>query len=458
MKKLRWGVIGAGGIADRRTIPGMMLANNAELIAVMEINMELAEKSRAKWGCKRAYDSEAALLADPEIDAVYIASPVVLHAKQAMMAADAGKHILIEKPLAMTSEEGQKVVDYCESKGVKIAAGLMMRFGAYVMAMKQAIADGKAQIMYNTKVTELLVEGDKCVGVKAGDLEFRAPSVVLATGGYSYNEDLLKMAGFENVISCAPSTSNGSGFLLAQAVGGVFDNMDEIVNYYGGGIPTNGFDMYYQVNNSYPGMIYVNAQGDRVGAEESATSAMWYGQEESKLYAVISGNMIDEEQSFIKHPMMNSAVLENNGWDKLEELAAEGNCVYKADTLEELAEMIGAENLTATVEAYNKDVAAGEDTAFGRSAESMVAFEEGPYYAVVTVPYVWSGTSGGVRANEDGYLQREDGTVITGLSLAGEILGPSNILGKINFGGINHSMCATWGIIAAENAAALAGK
>ena len=288
--------------------------------------------------------------------------------------------------------------------------------------LEQAIADGKAQIMYNTKVTELLVEGDKCVGVKAGDLEFRAPSVVLATGGYSYNEDLLKMAGFENVISCAPSTSDGSGFLLAQAVGGVFDNMDEIVNYYGGGIPTNGFDMYYQVNNSYPGMIYVNAQGDRVGAEESATSAMWYGQEESKLYAVISSNMIDKEQAFIKHPMMNSAVLENNGWDKLEELAAEGNCVYKADTLEELAEMIGAENLTATVEAYNKDVAAGEDTAFGRSPESMVAFEEGPYYAVVTVPYVWSGTSGGVRANEDGYLQREDGSVITGLSLAGEIL------------------------------------
>ena len=324
--------------------------------------------------------------------------------------------------------------------------------------LEQAIADGKAQIMYNTKVTELRVEGDKCVGVKAGDLEFRAPSVVLATGGYSYNEDLLKMAGFENVISCAPSTSDGSGFLLAQAVGGVFDNMDEIVNYYGGGIPTNGFDMYYQVNNSYPGMIYVNAQGDRVGAEESATSAMWYGQEESKLYAVISSNMIDKEQAFIKHPMMNSAVLENNGWDKLEELAAEGNCVYKADTLEELAEMIGAENLTATVEAYNKDVAAGEDTAFGRSPESMVAFEEGPYYAVVTVPYVWSGTSGGVRANEDGYLQREDGSVITGLSLAGEILGPSNILGKINFGGINHSMCATWGIIAAENAAELAGK
>ena len=143
MSKIRWGVIGACGIADRRTIPGMMLCDNAELVAVMDINMELAEKCRTKWNCKRAYDNEADLLADPEIDAVYIASPVVMHAKQAMAAADAGKHILIEKPLAMTAEEGALVVAHCEKKGVKIAAGLMMRFGAYVQAMKKAIAAGK---------------------------------------------------------------------------------------------------------------------------------------------------------------------------------------------------------------------------------------------------------------------------------------------------------------------------
>ncbi len=142
-KKIRWGVIGAGGIADRRTIPGMMLCDNAELVAVMEINAELAEQCRAKWNCAKAYTNEADLLADPDIDAVYIASPVVHHARQAMAAADAGKHILIEKPLAITAEEGQKVVDYCEAKGVKIAAGLMMRFGAYVQAMKQSIAEGK---------------------------------------------------------------------------------------------------------------------------------------------------------------------------------------------------------------------------------------------------------------------------------------------------------------------------
>ena len=143
MNKIRWGVIGAGGIAERRTIPGMMKCENAELVAVMEIDPERAEACRAKWGCKKAYTSEAELLADPEIDAVYIASPVAFHAKQAMAAADAGKHILMEKPIAMSSEEGQQVVDYCEKKGVKIAAGLMMRFGAYVQAMKQAVAEGK---------------------------------------------------------------------------------------------------------------------------------------------------------------------------------------------------------------------------------------------------------------------------------------------------------------------------
>lgn len=143
MKKIRWGILGAGGIADRRTMPGMQLAEHAEIVAVMEIDAAVAERLRAKYDAKRAYTDEAELLRDPEIDAVYIASPIACHARQARMAADNGKHILIEKPLAMTSKEGEEIVEYCKSKGVKIAAGLMMRFGAYVQAMKKAIADGK---------------------------------------------------------------------------------------------------------------------------------------------------------------------------------------------------------------------------------------------------------------------------------------------------------------------------
>ena len=143
MDKLRWGVIAAGGIADRRTIPGMLLAENAGLVAVMEIEKQMAERIREKYNAKRAYISVEELLADPEVDAVYIASPVWAHAAQARLAADAGKHILIEKPLAMTAEEAEAVVSYCKGKNVQIAVGFAMRFGSGVQAMKRAVSRGK---------------------------------------------------------------------------------------------------------------------------------------------------------------------------------------------------------------------------------------------------------------------------------------------------------------------------
>lgn len=143
MKKLRFGIIGAGGIADRRTIPGMMLASNVEVTAVMEIDPTHAEVLRKKYDAKYAYTDAAKLLANPEIDAVYIASPVVCHAPQAMMAASYGKHILLEKPVAMNIAEGEKLLEYCEKQGVKIAAGFMMRFGSHIMNMRRSVREGK---------------------------------------------------------------------------------------------------------------------------------------------------------------------------------------------------------------------------------------------------------------------------------------------------------------------------
>lgn len=143
MKKVKWGVIGAGGIADRRTLPGMMLANNAELVAVMEVNMELSEKLRAKYNAKRAYDNAEALLADPEVEAVYIASPVGCHLEQIIAAAKAKKHVLSEKPIAMTVAEAEQAKAACDENGVLSASGFMMRYHAYHQAMKKLIADGE---------------------------------------------------------------------------------------------------------------------------------------------------------------------------------------------------------------------------------------------------------------------------------------------------------------------------
>ena len=85
MKKVKFGVLGAGGIARRRTIPGMLLADNIELAAVMDV-VNIKEIA-AEFKVPKAYDKAEDLLADPDIQAVYIASPVSLHSEQILAAA-----------------------------------------------------------------------------------------------------------------------------------------------------------------------------------------------------------------------------------------------------------------------------------------------------------------------------------------------------------------------------------
>ena len=141
--KIKWGVIGCGGIADRRTIPGMMLANNAELVAVMDANPDAANRVKEKYGAEYAYTTVEEVLAHDEIQAVYIASPVFCHKEQAIAAAKAKKHILLEKPMALTLEDSIEIAEVCKKEGVLLGVGLMMRFHAYHQKMKEIIAEGK---------------------------------------------------------------------------------------------------------------------------------------------------------------------------------------------------------------------------------------------------------------------------------------------------------------------------
>ena len=137
--KLRWGVIGAGGIADRRTLPGMMDAKNAQLVAVMEVNQQLADSLKEKYHAQAAYDNIDGLLARDDIDAVYIASPVLYHEEAAYAAAKAKKHILIEKPVAISAKKTQEIIDFCSDAGVQVGVGFMMRFAAYHQALRAEI-------------------------------------------------------------------------------------------------------------------------------------------------------------------------------------------------------------------------------------------------------------------------------------------------------------------------------
>ena len=120
MKKLRWGLIGCGDIARKRVAPALNDLPTCELVAVSRANFDKAESFAREFGAKRWYRDWQELVADEEIDAVYIATPVNLHAAQTIAASEAGKHVLCEKPMAMSTLECDPMIAACEANHVKL--------------------------------------------------------------------------------------------------------------------------------------------------------------------------------------------------------------------------------------------------------------------------------------------------------------------------------------------------
>jgi len=142
MIRIGWGVIGACGIALRRMIPeGIIPARQAVLRAVMDIDEERVRQVGERFAVRRFTEVEP-LLAYPEVQAVYIATPTIHHAPQALAAIEAGKHVLIEKPLAMTADEGAAIAEAARSKGVVAGVGFMMRHHGAHRRIKELIDDG----------------------------------------------------------------------------------------------------------------------------------------------------------------------------------------------------------------------------------------------------------------------------------------------------------------------------
>jgi predicted dehydrogenase len=120
MNTLRWGLIGCGDIARKRVAPALRDGAACELVAVNRARADLAEAFAGEFGARRWHADWRELVADREVDAVYIATPVHLHAEQTIAAAEAGKHVLCEKPMAMDADECERMIAACEGSGVKL--------------------------------------------------------------------------------------------------------------------------------------------------------------------------------------------------------------------------------------------------------------------------------------------------------------------------------------------------
>ena len=140
--KTKWGVWGSGGIARRRTIPeGIVAADNTTLTAVYDVNAEANQEVANEFDAT-ACESEDALL-ESDCDVIYIATPANMHCGQVLRAANAGKHILCEKPLGMTVEEAERMIAACKDNGVKLGTAFMMRFHAQHREALKLVRDGR---------------------------------------------------------------------------------------------------------------------------------------------------------------------------------------------------------------------------------------------------------------------------------------------------------------------------
>lgn len=141
-KRIRWGVIGCGGIASRRMIPELIHhADNAELVSVMDVNPVRASEVAAQFGVAHHCAFETELLAQ-DLDAVCIASPPMEHARQTIMAAQAGKHILCEKPIALTRKEVDDMENACAAASVSFMLGFCMRYNPYHLKARELVQAG----------------------------------------------------------------------------------------------------------------------------------------------------------------------------------------------------------------------------------------------------------------------------------------------------------------------------
>lgn len=143
MKKIRWGVLGAAKIAITKVIPAMQLCEHAEIAAIASRDLARAGAAVDQLGIPQAYGSYEELLADPFIDAIYNPLPNHMHVPWSILAADAGKHVLCEKPIALAVDETKALIAARDRNNVKIGEAFMARTHPQWLRAAELVREGR---------------------------------------------------------------------------------------------------------------------------------------------------------------------------------------------------------------------------------------------------------------------------------------------------------------------------
>ena len=143
MKKVKWGLVGCGDISQKRVAPAMRDLENHSIRGISRKQKDKLEEFAAEFGARECFSSAEDLIACPDIDAVYLATPVNLHCRHTILALESGKHVLCEKPMAMNVEECNRMVDAAKQNGKLLGIAYYRRFYPAVLKIKELIAEGK---------------------------------------------------------------------------------------------------------------------------------------------------------------------------------------------------------------------------------------------------------------------------------------------------------------------------
>ncbi len=142
MQMIRWGIIGCGDVTEVKSGPGFQRASNSSLVAVMRRNGDLARDYAQRHGVPKWYDDAQALIDDPEVDAVYVATPPSSHKEYTILAAQAGKPVYVEKPMALNYAECQEMIEICRAVGVPLFVAYYRRALPRFLKVKALLESG----------------------------------------------------------------------------------------------------------------------------------------------------------------------------------------------------------------------------------------------------------------------------------------------------------------------------
>src|SRR5205814_1398220 len=141
--KVRWGVLSAAAIGVKKVIPAMQRSAESEIIAIASRDAGRAADAAAALGIPKAYGSYEELLADPDVEAIYNPLPNHMHAPWSIRAAEAGKHVLCEKPLALSVAECRTMIEARDRTGVKLGEAFMVRTHPQWLRAREIVRSGE---------------------------------------------------------------------------------------------------------------------------------------------------------------------------------------------------------------------------------------------------------------------------------------------------------------------------